>query len=103
MYKIEYLPIALKDMVEIVKYISHTLKKPDAASNLAESFIEKAESLLKFPYKNPVCQLIRPLKYEYRKILVENYIMFYKVDEEKKLVTVARVIYAKRDFSNLLI
>lgn len=102
MYKIEYLPIALKDMAEIVKYISHTLKNPEAASNLAESFIEKAESLLKFPYKNPVCQLIRPLKYEYRKILVENYIMFYKVDEEKKLVTVARVIYAKRDFSNLL-
>lgn len=102
MYKIEYLPIALKDMVEIVKYISHTLKNQESASLLAESFIAKAESLLKFPYKNPVCQLIRPLKYEYRKILVENYIMFYRVDEEKKLVTIARVIYAKRDFSNLL-
>lgn len=102
MYKIEYLPIALNDMVEIVNYINHTLKNPEAASNLAESFIEKAEDLLKFPYKNPVCQLIRPLKYEYRKILVENYIMFYRVDEEKKLVTIARVIYAKRDFSNLL-
>lgn len=103
MYKLEYLPIALQDIVEIVNYISHTLKNQESASNLAESFIEKAESLLKFPYKNPVCQLIRPLKYEYRKILVENYIMFYRVDEEKKLVTIARVIYAKRDFSNLLI
>lgn len=102
MYKLEYLPIALQDIVEIVNYISHTLKNQESASNLAESFIEKAESLLIFPYKNPVCQLIRPLKYEYRKILVENYIMFYRVDEEKKLVTIARVIYAKRDFSNLL-
>lgn len=102
MYKLEYLPIALQDIVEIVNYISHTLKNPEAASNLAESFVAKAESLLIFPYKNPVCQLIRPLKHEYRKILVENYLIFYWVDEEKKLVTVARVIYAKRDYSNLL-
>lgn len=28
--------------------------------------------------------------------------MFYWVDEEKKLVTVARVVYAKRDISRLL-
>lgn len=102
MYKLEYLPIALQDIVEIVNYISHTLKNQESASNLAESFIAKAESLLIFPYKNPVCQLIRPLKHEYRKILVENYLIFYWVDEEKKLVTVARVIYAKRDYSNLL-
>ena len=28
--------------------------------------------------------------------------MFYWVDEEKKLVTVARVVYAKRDVAKLL-
>lgn len=28
--------------------------------------------------------------------------MFYWIDEEKKLVTVARVIYAKRDYGWLL-
>ena len=72
MYKLEYLPVARKD------------------------------SVLSFPYAPPAYQPIRPLKHEYRKILVQNYLMFYWVDEEKKLVTVARVVYAKRDYGRLL-
>ena len=83
MYKLEYLPVARKDMLEIVRYISRELQNPDAADRLA-------------------VELIRPLKHEYRKILVQNYLMFYWVDEEKKLVTVARVVYAKRDYGRLL-
>ena len=95
MYKLEYLPVARKDMLEIVRYISGELQNPDAADHLAES-------VLTFPYATPAYQPIRPLKHEYRKILVQNYLMFYWVDEEKKLVTVARVVYAKRDYGRLL-
>ena len=91
MYKLEYLPVARKDMLEIVRYIRGELQNPDAA-----------ESVLTFPYATPAYQPIRPLKHEYRKILVQNYLMFYWVDEEKKLVTVARVVYAKRDYGRLL-
>ena len=28
--------------------------------------------------------------------------MFYWIDEEKKLVTIARVVYAKQDYNRLL-
>ena len=102
MYKLEYLPIARKDMIEIVRYISEELKNPGAANHLAIKLIDAAKSVLTFPYVAPVCQPIRPLKHEYRKILIQNYLMFYWVDEEKKLVTVARVIYAKRNYDQLL-
>ena len=44
---------------------------------------DAAESVLTFPYATPAYQPIRPLKHEYRKILVQNYLMFYWVDEEK--------------------
>lgn len=102
MYRLEYLPIARKDMLEIVRYISQELQNPDAADRLAEALINAAEGVLKFPYASAVHQPIRPLKHEYRKILVQNFLVFYWVDEEKKLVTVARVIYAKRDYGRLL-
>lgn len=102
MYKLEYLPVARKDMLEIVRYISGELQNPDAADRLAVKLVDAAESVLTFPYATPTCQPIRPLKHEYRNILVQNYLMFYWVDEEKKLVTVARVIYAKRDYGRLL-
>ena len=102
MYKLEYLPVARKDMLEIVRYISRELQNPGAADHLAVELVDAAESVLSFPYAPPAYQPNRPLKHEYRKILVQNYLMFYWVDEEKKLVTVARVVYAKRDYGRLL-
>ena len=102
MYKLEYLPIARQDMVEIVRYISGELENPAAADRLAVELIEAGDSIPAFPYANPAYTPIRPLKHEYRKLLVQNYFMFCWVDEEKQLVTVARVIYARRDFERLL-
>lgn len=98
MYNLEYLPSAYSDMVGIVRYISHELKNPIAAEQLAVELIEAADGIPAFPYANPVHMPIRPLKHEYRKLLVHNYLMFYWVDEEKKLITVARVIYAGRNY-----
>lgn len=89
-------------MLEIARYISGELQNPDAADCLAMELVDAAKSELTFPYATPACQPIRPLKHEYRIILVQNYLMFYWVYEEKKLVTVARVIYAKRGYGRLL-
>ncbi len=89
-------------MIEIVRYISQELHNPTAADQLAMELIEAGDSIPKFPYANPAFIPIRPLKHEYRKLLVQNYFMFYWVDEVKKLVTVARVVYARRDYERLL-
>lgn len=102
MYKLEYLPIARQDMIEIAQYISKKLDNPIAANQLANELVEAGDSLIKFPYANPSYIPIRPLNHEYRKLLVENYLILYWVDESAKLVTVARVIYAKRDYGRLL-
>ena len=102
MYELAYLPIARQDMVEIVRYISWELQNPSAAERLATELIEAGEGLSRFPYANPVYLPVRPLKHEYRKLPVRNYLMFYRVDEEKKLVTIMRVIYAKRNYGGML-
>lgn len=102
MYKLEYLPVALHDMSEISEYISKELKNPQAAVKLAEKFIESTEALRKFPYANQVYQPIRLLKYEYRKLIVDHYLMFYTVDEENKTITIMRVIYARRNYEDIL-
>ena len=102
MYQVAFLPIARQDMIDIIRYISLELASPDAAEILAVEMIEKAEGLALFPYKNVVHQMIKPLKYEYRKLFVKNYVLFYWIDEERKIVTIARVLYARRDFERLL-
>ena len=102
MYQLNFLPMANQDMTDIVRYISHELLNPTAANALADEMIEATERLCDFPHINTIHQTIRPLKHEYRKLFVKNYIMFYWVDENDKLITVARVIYARRDYEKLL-
>lgn len=102
MYTLEYLPTAKKDMSEIAEYIGIKLSNPAAADRPAEKMVSEAEKLTDMPYKCGVYISPRPLKYEYRKLLVNNYIMFYYVNESKKIITIARVLYAKRNLRELL-
>jgi len=102
MYQSDFLPIARQDMTDIAHYVSHALFNPTAAEKLADYMIEAAERLKDFPYINSIHQSIKPLKKEYRKLIVKNYIMFYVIDEKEKRVTIARVIYARRDYEKML-
>lgn len=101
-YEVQYLPSAMQDMVDIIRYISHELCNPTAAEKLSDDFIKAADRLQLFPYASTAYAPIKPLKHEYRKLPVQNYMMFYWVDEEIKAVTIARVIYARRDYEKLL-
>jgi len=101
LYKLEYLPVARQDMIEIAQYISRELSNPMAAEQMAVELVEAGDRLAEIPYASPAYIPIRPLKREYRKLPVQNYLMFYWVNEAEKMVTVARVIYAKRDYKLL--
>lgn len=102
MYNLEYLPVARQDMIDIVRYIGRELNNPKAAERMAVELIDAGNRIASFPYANPAYIPIRPLKHEYRKLLIRNYLMFYWVNEENNSVTIARVIYAKRDYEKML-
>ena len=102
MYRIEYLPVALHDLVEIATYIGIELDNPSAADRLAEDITENVSAAAGQPYMYPLYIPIKPLKHEYRKIVAGNYDVFYWIDESLKTVTVARVIYAGRDIKKFL-
>ena len=88
-YNLFYLEQATNDLKEIALYIS--------AEKLIGNILNAAENAWFFPYSNPVYVPIKPLKHEYRKAIVDNFMLFYWVDEEKKIVTVSRIVYAKRN------
>lgn len=102
MYKLNFLPVAKRDMVEIVQYIAQKLSNPQAAEQLAAAMIDTAEGLCTFPYANPAYLPVKPLTHSYRKVTVQNYLMFYWIDEAEKIVTVARVVYARRNYGEML-
>lgn len=110
MYRIEYLPAALDDLKEIVVYIAETLENPKAALNLSQEIVERVERLAYFPYSAPAYFPIRPLSHEYRRLQVKNYYVFYWVDDSSEqdneivnTVTIARIIYVRRNIKMLLV
>lgn len=102
MYKVEYLPAAVQDMTQIVRYVAADLCNPTAAKSLAEEFVCAADRLASFPYSCSVYVPLRALEKEYRRCIVRHYLLFYTVDESEKTVTICRVVYAKRNVEKLL-
>ena len=101
-YAVSYLPAAVDDLKETVSYIAHTLGNPSAADRLSEEIVRQIDTLADFPYSAPAYTPISQLEHEYRRLRVKNYFVFYWVDEDKKAITIARVIYARRNTSTIL-
>lgn len=101
-YAVSYLPAAVDDLKETVSYIAHTLGNPSAADRLSEEIVRQIAPLADFPYSAPAYTPISQLEHEYRRLLVKNYFVFYWMDENEKTVTVARIIYARRNISTVL-
>ena len=94
MYKIEFLPIAKEDIDNIIYYISYNLKNITASSKLRDLFMSSLDYIIEFPYGKS--------KYEYRSYRVKNFLMFYIINEEEKLITIVRVLYQRMDIDNIL-
>lgn len=98
-YHVEVQPAALHDLEHIVDYISGELKNLAAAYRFAERATSAMQSLSTLPTRCSLYVPPKPLRREYRKLAVDNYLIFFWVSEEQEIVTVARVLYAGRDLS----
>ncbi|WEV63990.1 type II toxin-antitoxin system RelE/ParE family toxin [Bifidobacterium sp. ESL0732] len=101
-YKVEILPSALRDVEQIVTYIAKSLENRSAALRYADNFYTTFEDLAQLPYSRPLYGAPGTLIHEYRRESVGNYEIFYWIEEAPRQVTVARVIYARRDISKQL-
>ncbi|MCL2171875.1 MAG: type II toxin-antitoxin system RelE/ParE family toxin [Defluviitaleaceae bacterium] len=94
-FKLGYTDSFRADAAQIVFNLREYPKK--ARRILAKT--KKAASLLRLmPHMHPVCRH-NP---NYRMIVIEDYLAFYSVDEEKGLVEVRRLLYGKMNISERL-
>jgi len=101
-YKLKFTPIAYEDLDQIFDYIASELKADNAAHHLMNDIEEKITRLKTFPYS---CELVKDeaLKEKgYRKLIIDNYIAFYIVNEKEKLVIIMRIIYGARQYEKIL-
>lgn len=102
MYKLEFLPIAKNDIDKIIYYISNDLKNVTASRKFRDLFLNSIDKILEFPHGSPIYEQLKFLNNEYRSFKVKNFLMFYTINEQDKIITIVRVIYQKMDISKIL-
>ncbi len=102
MYQIRYTPLAYEDLDSIDSYIAKTLANPSAADRLMEKMERSINQLKDLPYiGSEVADAYLAAK-GYRKLVVDNYIVFHLVSEKERTVIVMRVLHGAREYQNLL-
>ena len=100
MFKVQFLPSAEQDMLQISKYIAIQLCNIEASKKLIRDMKKATDRLKTFPKAHPVYPTPKPLKRKYRRMVVKNYSLFYYIDGE--VVKIKRVLYNRRDLTKIL-
>jgi plasmid stabilization system protein ParE len=102
MYDLSVTELAHEDIDSIAAYIATELSVPESAL----TFLDEVERCYTHPRKNPYiyekCRDARLAAVGYRRAPVERYVLIFKMDEEKKAVTVQRVFYGARNYATLI-
>lgn len=93
---------AKRDIDEIISYIVNELNNPAAAKNLLAKIQSGFDTVSHNPYAFELCQDKRLKECGYRKIVVNNYIIFYKIGANCNIVYIMRVIYGRRNYIDFI-
>ena len=95
-YKLQYMDLALQDMAGIKEYLSGFY--PDTWTRFWEKVMDKTALLASSPY---MCEAYQPNP-NYRRLIVENYLVFYKVNDSEKTIYIHRVLHGTRNIQQYL-
>ena len=95
-YKINYLPLAVQDLKDIARYLSGFY--PKTASRVLKELREKITKLGDTP---KMCEPYIPDPV-YRKLVVDQYLVFYQVNEKAHIVEIHRVLRGSWNLSQYL-
>ena len=101
-YEVFYSPEALNDLKRIYSYIAYELLVPDTALNQVNRIRKKIRSLDFMPTRYPIVEWEPWKSMQMHKVPVDNYIVFYLVDSDKKTVTIVRVFYGGQDIEGTI-
>ena len=93
-YNIVYSKEAERDLIRAHDYIKHELKNPSAAERTIQKIVSAITLLEKHPERGG--KLFKHIPVEYRFLLVDNYIVVYRIAESR--VYIVRLFHKKQDY-----
>ena len=101
-YSYRFTEKAEQDFDEILRYISATLVNPTAAQNLGKKIFEKIDVVRAFPESGASVDNEFLADKTVRKLSVDNYVIYYKAHYDEKIISILRIVYAKRNPDEIL-
>ena len=102
MYKLIITKDAQHELDEIDNYITLQLCNPEAALDFLQDLAECYQNLAEHPYMYQASNDAHLKAKGYRKAVIKNYILLYKVDDVAETVTIYGVFYGPSEYYNLL-
>ena len=96
-YKLMYTAGAKKDLRNIFRYISEELLAPENAAGQTDRIMAAIRKLDTMPNRNRLYEEEPWHSRGLRFFPVDNYLVFYKTDDETETVYVVRIMYGGRD------
>ena len=101
-YEIRISESAERDIDEILQYMTEKLASPQAAADWVGELEKRYGELSKYPrmYGQPNNEALRQIGY--RRFMIKNYVLFYRVNDTLREVIIARVFYCGRNYEKYL-
>lgn len=100
-YSIVYSSEARNDIKEIYSYIAFELMAMDAATRQINRITKAIRSLSFMPLRYPIVSYDPWKSMKMHKALVDNFIVFYTVDDANMNVAIIRIVYGGRDIQSI--
>ena len=101
-YRVEITEPAESDLRGIAHYIGVELREPAVAHKLLKKISDAVVSLEEFLLCHKLVSDENFAKSGIRKVTMENYLIFYTVNEKVKTVTIVRILYGRRNWIDLI-
>ena len=101
-YNVYYSVDALGDVREIYSYIANKLLVPKTAKAQLRRIRKEVRSLDFMPARYTLVEWEPWHSMKMHQFLVDNFIVYYLVDDKVRTVTVARIFYGGRDIEEII-
>ena len=87
---------------EIIFYIADASGDVDVALGYLDKLENAINSLQEFPEAGSIPRYSILKKQDYRVLIVKRHLVFYKVNEENRTVTIYAIVDGRREYRNLI-
>lgn len=97
-YRIAFTNACVQEMKQINEYISKVLYAPNSAKLLMNKIDNVIQGLKEFSKKYMVIKQYKELTMEFRRIIINNYVIIYTISEENNIVYIVHMYYSKSNY-----